>query len=196
MTNEAPMTNREKAVAIAKDVLKHVRDYRWFRGTYIHGSWRGEEAPWTGDLREHLDKVQEKCTMCLLGACLMSKARLFDAVPLDRLYKSDSERVDEVYNSINPDRGTIGLLLRDIFSPLELAKIESAFERRVMTDGVATTMATHDLLRGAALFGKKIVNDGDRVTAVMENIIANDGEFVVDPVTYTDYLSYCGSFVE
>ena len=186
MSDEQAMTGREKAVAIAKDVLEHVQTYHWSRGTYLSGSWYGG-THLTGDLQDHVEEVEKSCTMCLLGACLVSKARLFDAVPLAKLYRSyyDGAYVD--HRSINPEREAIEPLLQDIFPSLELSKIESAFERRVMNDGCDDTTANWDLLRGAALFGRRLNDDADRVTAVMENIIANDGIFVVDPVTRDAY---------
>lgn len=188
MGNEQPMSSREKAVAVAKDVLKHVQTYHWSRGIYLSGTWwRG--TPWTGDLRDHIKEVEDTCAMCLLGACLVSKARLFDDVAVNRLYNAYFVDSKLDYAFVNPSREVIGSLLRDIFSPLELAKIESAFERRVMDYdyGGDIPVDTHALLLGAAAFGRMFVDNADRVTAVMENIIANDGTFVVDPVTVAEY---------
>lgn len=194
MSNEQPTTNREKAVAVAKDVLKHVQTYRWIRGTYLAGTWYGG-TPLTGDLQNHVEEVEKKCTMCLLGACLVSKARLFDDVSIDKMYKKYyvNDKLD--YGVINPDRETIGPLLQDIFSLLELAKIESAFERRPLGAGCESTSETHEMLLGAAVFGMRIPDNVGRVTAVMENIIANNGTFVVDPATEVEYSDCAGAYL-
>lgn len=177
--SEAQMSKREKVVAVAKDVLKHVQTYHWCRGVYLSGSWRGV-GPLTGDLQDNVSTVERLCSMCLLGACLVSKARLFNAVPMFNLCGGSSY-------SISVNRDDIDPLLQDVFSPLELSTIESAFERHPMGMWRAQTPSDRDLLRSAAIFGMRYVNDDDRVVAVMENIIANDGVFVVDLVSEADY---------
>src|SRR4051812_46877020 len=73
--------DRTKAVEVAKDVLKHLQDYQLVRGTYLEGYLTDVDGPWTGDLQQHLPAVEAECKMCALGACLLSRARVYDEVP-------------------------------------------------------------------------------------------------------------------
>lgn len=191
MSGEQLTFNRERIVAIASDVLSRVRQYQWCRGTYLGGILR-DTAPLEGDLQQHVDAVQQHCELCLLGACLVSKARLFNNVPIGTISREHRPAHTAPYVYVSADRTDIKKLLKDSFPPLELSKIESAFECEVMGDEAVFTDEEMSLLRGAAIFGKQYDDDdADRVMAVMENIIDNNGEFVVDPADEGTYYDIC-----
>ena len=114
----------KKAVAIAKDVLK------WLGTQYIANSstytdatiWkRGRKtAPTDGDLRDHIDKIKS-CKVCALGACVLSKARLFDKLPMAEVVFPGG------------DFGLWGNIAHrevdEVFGEEQRMLIESAFER-------------------------------------------------------------------
>ena len=99
--------------------------------------------------------------------------------------------------------------LEPIFDLLTLSMLENAFEVShlnsplmlirelgVPLDTVEVTLrhqclnheAVANLLRGAVLFGAHHDSKRDRVKAIMDNVIANSGIFVVDPITHDELL--------
>ena len=159
----------EKAVAVAKDVLKHLKALRIAQGYYING----DALPvMEGDLKDNLDTVQKKCRVCLLGACVLSKARLYDNVPLEELlFDSDAGK------SLSADEDDTRSILQDVFDPEQMDLMEAAFEK---TTCLAEDCTDYALLVQAVDFGNRYEDRYDRVKAVMENIIANNGKFIVN----------------
>ena len=74
------LSSREKAICIAQDVLANLGAYRLKKGTY----GRGDELQYdegttpeklkTADLSEYVPRMRQACDVCLLGACLLSRA--------------------------------------------------------------------------------------------------------------------------
>lgn len=65
---------REKSVAIAKDVLKHIKSVKLVTEAYLYGDFK------EGDLQAQLPALYKKraCRVCALGACMLSHVGLFD----------------------------------------------------------------------------------------------------------------------
>src|SRR4051812_10887130 len=74
----------KKAIAIAQDVLLRLRRHlKVVTGAYCDGYLPVSEVKVDADLRENLPVIEKNCEVCALGACLLSKARLYNNVPTD-----------------------------------------------------------------------------------------------------------------
>ena len=168
---------RDKRIAVARDVLaqlvreglplcvetgSYVATYEYFDRAYIFGP--------DDQLQAHVDAVQAHCTVCLLGACLLSQARLYDQITVASVrYKSDP-----VFGHIFEVHGDAGkAALADIFDRDTMNSMECAFERDRLGNPPC------DEIFNAITFGYRFDTHKDRVAAVMNNLIANDGEFLL-----------------
>lgn len=189
--------NREQAVAVARDVLKRLEGQkltlkagRYIRQVRDFGDWlRMCESE---DIRPHLDEVESVCEVCALGALLMSKARLYNAVRGRDLvdYLGDRQKTN----------------LAAVFGRESLLLIEVAFEQNASAVRSASALGAA-ALNEAVAFTSPCLSPRDRLRAILENVIANDGEFVpgpvaaaaaadADPLPYTvlaDKETSCGS---
>lgn len=171
------MTKQEKIVEVCRDVLLQLERGKYTLGhIYLSAS---EYMPDTkeGDLQQHVDKI-EKCYVCAIGAALMSKARLYNNVPI--------KSVLSCRGNIDANQDNIIKNMNDIFSARLLYEMEAAYERtpRLCDD----YCISKERLCGATAFGESYINDRERMVAIMENIIDNNGEFVFDSVEPSQYF--------
>jgi hypothetical protein len=178
ITPEVPVET-PKAVLVAKEVLEQLGtlDLRYgvyLAGTVVKGRLTGD------DLQNNIEYFKEECRMCALGACLLAKARLFDAVPLYAILTGSTYGAAQDKQNVSPTRETTFSLLQDVFSEEQLDMIESTFEKRMMSTRVARTAPPEQIqqLWDAAQFGHQFVGYHERVQAIMENIINNNGLFI------------------
>jgi hypothetical protein len=165
-------TRRERRIAIAKDVLAQLNTLHLRNGTYMTG-----EVPvgLDDDAQKVIDIIQAECDVCLLGACLLSKIRLYDEVSTAQLM-FDEDAID-VESSLVRD------LLADEFSQEQMDLIEAAFERTV---GLSDELDINDPeLSNACLFGCRYEAHAARVQAIMENIVKHNGAFVPGEQAWT-----------
>jgi hypothetical protein len=185
------LTKAEKAVAVAKDVLAQLRKPNCGGmkvandGSYFATDFYLTDEDYKKDLQDILPKVlEEGCTVCARGAALISKARLFDKVPVIKITG------DTWWNSggIYVDQDDTAELLKGVFSKKTLHAIECAFEQDPCMD--------HSLPceYGAALFGRRYDDPVKRLAAIMRNIVKNNGEFVVKKVTEEEYNAKLGRY--
>lgn len=168
---------REQRVAIAKDVLKQLDAQRiqLERRRYLSGVLLNYDASSRGtDLQAYVDGLLN-CRVCLLGACLLSKARLFNAVPVELVAS---------FPTFGRDKGPLGLAiagedihenLSSIFDSRTLTLMESAFECRDMADS-EDDYSDDPEIQAAIDFGNAREPE-TCVRDVMQNIIDNNGEF-------------------
>jgi hypothetical protein len=169
----------ERAVAVAKDVLEHLGVMNVEKGAYVRFLSDGYsdkrplyESPLyerKGDLQDHLDEVQEKCEVCALGACLLSKARLYDNIDMRKFVAMSPAGFQEIRDMLN-----------DIFDPKSMDLIETAFEKARFDYSYYAFLRGSDEYREldeAIRFGQQFNCPKRRVTAVMLNIIKNNGFF-------------------
>jgi hypothetical protein len=162
------MTN-EKGIAVAQDVLKHLDIMKVSEGAYLKlelASGNESKLTDTGDLQDQIGVAVQECQVCALGACLLSKARLYDAVP---------SRVVFRFFQISDDEG-IRSLLRDVFDIDTINLIETAFERHIFS-WCRHGSCENDLLH-AERFGDRHKCPYARMRAIMNNIVVNSGYFV------------------
>jgi hypothetical protein len=123
------LTRQQKmAVAVAKDALKWVGRAKMKKGVYVDGPI--PEGGDSGDLKDHAAEVIKNCSMCLKGACLVAKARLYDEVPMHAIIGDETDPADEwgTIDVISADGGYIVNNLSGIFKPGDLLYMEHVFE--------------------------------------------------------------------
>lgn len=151
------MTREQKAVAIAKDVLKHLR-YTNFNNSqhYCEGVVKlPVNTNVNTNMQPHVN-VLRKCNVCAIGGMFLSYIHLFDQVVFSDVGYLESSEISAL-PVIHTTRTTISDKLQDIFSSLQLGEIEEAFERRWVN---------------------VYPEPKDRVKAIMNNIIKNNGMFL------------------
>lgn len=194
-TAEYEAGRRARAVIVAQDVLKHLDLLTLTESSYFNVSITEDHAvaltkKWdTGDLQEVADELTPFCEVCLLGACVLSKARVFDQVKLKTLFG-----YDQAHTHFGVISGNIYAALADVFSPETRQLLEACFEMDPSFAPFNTKRA-----RDAACYGRDLnsayraansayisldAKRKNRVRVAMENVIANGGEFV--PPTYPD----------
>ena len=163
------MTKRERVLAIAKDVLAHLRLLSCEEGSYI-GVRSTEKASDAmdkliekgGDAQPHIDKIARNCDVCALGAAFLSYVRLYDGVSVE---------------DVVPD--ALIEKMKTVFSAEQLMLIEAAFELDARPPIVGRLGGEHLPAgsRDAVCFGERFDDPKKRLKAIMENIVANDGVF-------------------
>ncbi len=188
---------RDKRVAVARDVIERIA---LGRARYVPGSYmrrRDYNERWrTGALTEDVqgcaDFLEGECSVCLLGGLLLSKARLFNAVPFAKFDPGGYFTV----SGRQADGAAIADVLADVFDPATLATMEAAFELAAGYYNSSPllkrlTDAEIERLQAGKAFGHAFGDQSelyvnDRVLAVMNNLIANDGEFVPEQLPVTE----------
>jgi hypothetical protein len=175
------MTNSEMAVAIATDVISQLRKRNSKMkvkdgNAYVDTDFRPEDT--TGDLREILpEMLKTDCTVCAKGALIISKARLFNKVPLKKIFPEREwqnffgrhiDRLDLIRNC-----STMSALLSPIFPRKTADLIEAAFEKTLYYASNSSPTS-----RKSVNFGLKYPDPKKRLIAIMKNVIANNGDFV------------------
>jgi hypothetical protein len=181
---------RARRVAVARDVLDQIRagrvnitvaNYLAFKdyesGTRCFDLVQDAVAAGKSDLQNVVDEVAPLCMVCARGALLLSKARVFDAVPIAGITSPES-------GWFRIDRDVTDGLLADTFDPMTLSRIESAFEMQVMAsrdlwDGLGSIRPEVKVeLFEAVRFGLGFTDATMRCEAVMRNLVENRGEFL------------------
>jgi hypothetical protein len=119
------LSKAQMRVAIAKDVIKQIelKNIKPTEGDYIDPSNTahkelGKLPSSNVESQPFIEIISKNCHVCALGACLLSKARLFDSCP--------------VYDLIT---GSVYKGLGKIFSGNQLNLIEHEFELGGFVDG-------------------------------------------------------------
>lgn len=163
-------TKPQKRVLIAKDVIQQINLGRIIPKSM---SWVDFDSSFKqGSVRDHL-LGKEECKACALGG-IFASCTLFNN---ETTFEKDRDFLEDLGFSIfdynkKPKNG-----MMSIFSKSQLKLIEFAFEEGdgwcLVTD--ACDPAKSEL--SAIDFGKKFSNSKDRMVAIMENIIKNNGLF-------------------
>lgn len=171
------LTKPQQRVAIALDVIASVK-----KGTYITDDVYVVLYPKKGinmyeigelDFQKNMDKI-ESCTVCGVGACLVSLIKYTNNATIEELNDYDGQW----------DK------LAKYFSPKQLMFIEGVFEDVYNTDpGDCIGMASCDLNYNVTKSDANILNEVNeknlysrnrdkRMIAIMENIVRNKGMFL------------------
>lgn len=146
---------RKMALAVAKDVLKHIEDWNLSTSIYFKAA-DGLEI-----LGQSIKKISFKklkdCKVCARGAMFISRAKLFN------VYKLDECVNDEVSPNTANDFGRKNADL-----------IECAFQIAARWDDFSS------LAFQARDFGHEFPGHRDRLQAIMEEVVKNRGVFLPD----------------
>lgn len=163
-------------IAIAKDVIEQLKNkiYKAEQGRYIRylrtndGHYPLAEGKyWYTPAKSIIENI-DTCEVCALGSCLLSTVKFKNHLMIDDISRFN-------FNVRN--------LLLSLFSEKQLFLIEKAFE-----SDLAGTFISQDYLENEGLIKSREISaakrfrdqydyEQERLIAIMENIIANKGEF-------------------
>lgn len=185
MTKIKNLTKKQARVAIANDVLKLLNS-RHLKVASSNGYLVVKDNTDIKDIvgdnmlcdaQPSINKLVKNCEVCALGSAMVSYVRLFDNITLRELgiHNSFWDK-DEII--IETDKIDISEKLGDIFSLEQLDMIEAAFERdSTFADYEDKGDSFHNKINKSLLFGEKYKSDRQRLIAIMQNIVDNDGTF-------------------
>ncbi len=160
-------TKSERRVLIAKDVIQLIKDRKI---TLEPGVWVDTYST-VGDaydksLQQEFLAGNVECNCCGIGAMMLSCT----------LFKNKTKVGDDILGDVgryydSGDKFMNGF--RELFSKTQVRLIELAFEQ-----GTGWYCDENTAERKAVAFGEKYWDDEDRLTAIMTNIIKNDGKFI------------------
>lgn len=168
----AKMPANEQRVAIAKDaiMLLNNRHANATPLTYFEIKYDGDgEVFMDKQLNEHLGDVT--CDVCAKGVLLLSHIARFDNFSIGYCGRS------------SVGNGFIFSRIGSIFKTDQLDMIESAFEGSVIEDSSGSLLSemghiANEKGRLCIAFGEQYDDNTERLLAILQNIIDNDGEFV------------------
>ncbi len=184
------MTKEQKQkmrIAVAKDVIASLPLLNVEQGVYCEGN--APEALKAKGSKEVAKALKKNCTVCALGACLLSLVSIDNKYTFKFGEEGEFESSVDYTTPINIDESedTTNMFnrLRQIFSRPQLCLIESAFEQRTMgAEDLTSAQDTDDMdewIQLAINFGEQESNDQERLRNIMLNIIANKGQFIPVP---------------
>ncbi len=151
----AEKTPKEKAVLIAQDVIKMLRIKRIYAqtGDYFSSSLNKKGVGKNNAREEFLGLFSnnESCSCCALGAVMLS-CTLF----------ANNETYSQFYREVGETSGYFENGLHEIFSTEQLQLIERSFEG----------------WWGYYYYSTKYNDSNERLEAIMQNIIDNNGAFI------------------
>lgn len=179
------MSDAQKRVRIAKDVIEHIKAgfLKPANSGYLTLS-RAVEKEFTKDLYRgdystleedkapakplhQLFQKSESCTVCGIGGVFVAAVVRADKCTVDDMGSVDNDDYMREYLGAWFDIDQLGL-------------IESAFEYDPSFGQRYEMSNNDDTCHAAAGFGYAFKNPSQRLLAIMENIVENDGQFVVD----------------
>lgn len=161
----------KKALAVAKDILTNIDLVDVSRGCYFLLKSIVSNKAVNQDLQDSLPLVENNCKVCALGACLISKARVLDNVPGDKVFRNGA---CGAYSYIWGQK--LVELLKDVFTRNQCVLIETAFEGQPIW---RYTKVSEKAIQRARDFYLKYntVTAKNRLIAIMKNVRKHKGWF-------------------
>lgn len=113
------LPKNEKAILVAKDVIKQLNDNKYIANTGLYLRFE-DEFEFEGDIKSNFDKLSQ-CQVCALGSMLLSSTNLGNILTTDDIDLSVG--ILDLQSSTN-----IQTLFDSIFTDKQLLLIETAFE--------------------------------------------------------------------
>lgn len=189
------LTDAGKRARVARDVLVQLDSHRLTAGAGYGRIKRchtaDDEVTYNDghdltalDLRDLITSAYD-CEACALGCMFMADVISRDRMPASRgieMQSTMSLSVGERQYWINDDE--MRARLQKFFGKAQLAMIESAYETVDMRPENDAEFVNYELIRRAISFGTEASQlKGDkRMRAIMNNIIAHRGNFVLEPL--------------
>lgn len=159
------LSQKEQRIAIAKDVIAQIEAKQIIpqTGKFVYYGLIHE----SGTIRR-----MKECEVCALGALVASTLEKGKSSKSLREYFNDN-----TFNTTHPReaRTNIHTILAPYFSSDQLDEIEASFE---VTASYAITR-TWRTEKASVMFDKNYLPPNERLKTIMQNIIDNDGVFVV-----------------
>ena len=167
------MDKPKKRVAVARDVIAalQAKKIQAKQGNWVNlgvGKKQERLLPGGKQLRDVIIENSPTCTACALGAMFVCAVMRKDALTVEECRS---------YDNLNLDYDNIADYLRAFFAEPQLEMIEVAFEKGTGAFWGDVAYADVSSKGRAALFGKQHKTAEDRMVAIMQNIISNDGTF-------------------
>lgn len=160
-----------KRVAIATDIIKQLDAHKLHvdHGKYF-GNWGDVRETFLEELdaRPYINTIQDMCTVCQLGALLLSKIRLYNEHKIETIVKIKATDDDVMYDS-----------LANIFPYKMLQMMEMCFEHYYLNRRHGGL--SEEEQRNCKEFTRGLSPE-DRIRKVMTNIIENGGDLVLPGV--------------
>lgn len=195
------LSKAKKAVLVAEDALLQIKAKKYFikKGNYIHNLQIIGTYKKTDEINEKFDNIK-KCECCALGSMLLSCTHLGNNLKIrDVITKSPfTERLNS--GVINDTNSKINSLFSSIFDSKQLLLIENAFEGYGSFNNVpineiklfykedfeyfehtrySSAELTFEETLQCTKFYRKYKNDENRMKAICNNIIKNNGKFII-----------------
>lgn len=166
---------RKLRLAVAADVIASLKYLEVYAGNGYILDIDPSKLHFTKGSKVVAREIQKQgCEVCALGACVLSLVALDN----DFDFLKASGESAENFNSLDLDHFRDRLL--EVFSPVQLCLIETAFERDEMGARDVDNLDSDDLqpwLEAAIKFGNKFGYSSKRLRAIMKNILDNNGVF-------------------
>jgi hypothetical protein len=177
----ADMTPKNKRIAIAKDVLTQLaaKKLRAAHGIYLEVVADGE---FTAE-----EMLRKPCTVCALGGLFVACTnKVPSEINSDELGLSTDNYDGFTETVLNGDSDSMKPRMQAYFTREQLRLIEHAFEKRVIEtvdenndEYTELELAEYWEKNSRAMkFKPKVVSPNNRLKAIMENVIENNGTFV------------------
>jgi hypothetical protein len=179
---------RDRAVAVMKDVLQRIENVDYYpqcvRRMHTYFVRTTCSLPRRGDLRDFLEKGLSECQFCALGAILVSKAALYDQVPMRKLTDGTAY----------VPRSALCDAIQGVFTTDDTLLIEWAFEGvdcgLGAEEGVTPVVLALKLKARVWLsrVGPISLPSYRRLEAIAQNVVDNDGIFNLSVPPDTVYI--------
>ena len=185
---------RKMIVKIAKDVIKQLDEGKYVPTLERYVMTEYEELPGNTELQT-VFKGKFQCDVCAMGALFVSATRLYNSAKVRNYARKDED--GHRFLQFETDGPNTAKLLRKYFSNKQIALIETAYmsdeDEPIISSGgrsypvpsEGSYEQNYELaeieFKEAANFGAKYDYDDERLRAIMENIIKNDGVFIPWP---------------
>lgn len=166
-------SKKDLRLAIARDVIAQLHILNLKNMVYIGNTPSFEGGQ---ELPKMAEVMQEECTVCALGACILSLAKVGDAIKKEDMFflpPFDGKNIAMPIRNMN----RLIEKLNEVFCNHQVDMIESAFEALLMSRALGHTQKQSDDLYVAMNFSSSKYDTETTLREIMENIIANDGEF-------------------
>lgn len=184
------MTNGEKLVEICRDILRQLanQNIRPAFGSYITGELPMSLNQSCGDAQVVISELQKSCRVCMLGAMVLSKIRLFDRTPVSALVDAGNLEsftrfaqvsVGKSYCRIRTQRDDVGSIL-DFIPQYDADRLEAAYEN---SPEIASVVRRG--IFDAAAYCANLVQEEERMAAIATRVISKRGV-----VTFPESTSY------
>jgi hypothetical protein len=172
MKTKKKLTKKELRIAVAKDVLKSLTEFKPRAGEYFSKNFAPRTAKKILDLKtsnQQAKALSKNCEACAIGACFLSMVALDNKFDFSAV--TDRKWGDELTGLFYLDDNVMRGRLESAFSMDQLCLIEQAFERGC---GPSWKLSPEEE-ETAEKFGIKFRSDRGRLGAIMKNIVENSG---------------------